>query len=155
MGLLMTPELGPRVRIGVVTTDLPLVPDTVQREPSVIDFCTHCKKCAEVCPSRAISFDDREEVDGVLRWQINSEACFTFWCKIGTDCARCMSVCPYSHPDNLLHNLVRRGIRNSSLFRRAAILLDDYFYGRRPPTAALPEWMKVETQIEGGEDRGS
>jgi ferredoxin len=59
MGLLMTPALGPRVRIGAVTTDLPLVPDPVVREPSVIDFCTHCKKCAEVCPSRAISFADR------------------------------------------------------------------------------------------------
>ncbi len=154
MGLLMTPELGPRVRIGVVTTDLPLVVDTAVREPSVIDFCTHCKKCAEVCPSRAISFEDREEVDGVLRWQIDSEACFTFWCKIGTDCARCMSVCPYSHPDNLLHNLVRRGVRNSKLFRRAAISLDDFFYGKRPPTAAPPDWMQVETRAEGGQDRG-
>jgi len=27
MGLLMTPKLGPRVRIGVVTTDLPLLVD--------------------------------------------------------------------------------------------------------------------------------
>ena len=95
MGLLMTPELGPRVRLGVVTTDLPLVADQAVRDPSVIDFCTNCKKCAEVCPSRAISFGDKEEVDGVLRWQIDSEACFTFWCKVGTDCARCMSVCPY------------------------------------------------------------
>jgi len=154
MGLLMTPELGPRVRIGVVTTDLPLVPDIVRREPSVIDFCTHCKKCAEVCPSRAISFGDREEVDGVRRWQIDSEACFTFWCKIGTDCARCMSVCPYSHPNNLLHSLVRAGVRNSSLFRRSAIWLDDFFYGERPPTVAPPEWMQVETRAEGGEDRG-
>lgn len=31
MGLLMTPELGPRVRIAVVTTDLPLVPDGTRR----------------------------------------------------------------------------------------------------------------------------
>jgi ferredoxin len=153
MGLLMTPELGPRVRLGVVTTDLPLVADTAVREPSVTDFCTHCKKCAEVCPSSAISFGDKEEVDGVLRWQIDSEACFTFWCKIGTDCARCMSVCPYSHPDNLLHNLVRQGVRNSTLFRRAAIWLDDFFYGKRPPTVAPPEWMQVETLAEGGQDR--
>jgi ferredoxin len=153
MGLLMTPELGPRVRLGVVTTDLPLVADTALREPSVIDFCTHCKKCAEACPSSAISFADKEEVDGVLRWQIDSEACFIFWCKIGTDCARCMSVCPYSHPDNLLHNLVRHGVRNSALFRRAAIWFDDFFYGKRPPTVAPPEWMQVETLAVDGQDR--
>jgi len=52
MGLLMTPELGPRVRVGVVTTDIPLIVDEYKYEPSVIDFCTICKKCADNCPSR-------------------------------------------------------------------------------------------------------
>ena len=141
MGLLMTPELGPRVRIAVVTTDLPLVPDRRRHDHTVIDFCTHCRKCADVCPSQAIPSGDRVEIDGVKRWQIDSEACFTFWCQVGTDCARCMAVCPYSHPDNLLHNLVRRGVRNSSLFRRAAIWGDDFLYGKRPAPTGLPEWM--------------
>jgi ferredoxin len=155
MGLLMTPELGPRVRIGVVTTDLPLVPSRLVREPSVIDFCTHCRKCADVCPSRAISFGDREQIGGAVRWQIDSEACFGFWCKIGTDCARCMAVCPYSHPDNLLHNAVRAGVRNSVLFRRAAIWLDDFFYGKRPLPAAPPEWMQVEAhEVESRRQEG-
>jgi ferredoxin len=85
----------------------------------------------------------RVMVGGVRRWQIDQEACFTLWCKIGTDCGRCVSVCPYSHPDNLLHNLVRLGVRNSSLFRRLAIKLDDLFYGKRPPSADLPEWMRM------------
>lgn len=149
MGLLMTPQLGPRVRIGVVTTDMPLQTDERLHDPTMIDFCVRCKKCADVCPSRAIPFDDRVEIDGVRRWQIDSEACFTLWCKIGTDCGRCVSVCPYSHPDNLLHNLVRRGVRNSSLFRRWAVRLDDVFYGARPSPASLPGWMDVEGSREG------
>jgi len=144
MGLLMTPQLGPRVRIAVVTTDLPLVADEPRRDDTVIDFCCHCRKCAVVCPSRAISFDDRTEIDGLIRWQINSEACFTFWCQIGTDCARCMKVCPYSHPDNLLHNVVRRGVSNSALFRRLATAMDDLFYGQKPMPAVLPDWMRLE-----------
>jgi ferredoxin len=144
MGLLMTRELGPRVRIGVVTTSLPLLVDERRRDYTMIDFCTHCRKCAEVCPGQAISFDDRREIDGVKRWRIDSEACFTMWCKLGTDCGRCVAVCPYSHPDNLLHNLIRRGVRNSPLFRRAAIWLDDFFYGRKPPPAELTDWMDVE-----------
>lgn len=141
MGLLMTPQLGPRVRLAVVTTTLPLTPDGRRRDASVIDFCLHCSKCAAACPSHAIPFGDRVDIAGVTRWQIDQEACFTLWCRLGTDCARCVRVCPYSHPDNLLHNLVRAGVRRSAPFRRMAIRLDDVFYGRAPPPAELPQWM--------------
>ena len=134
MGLLMTPRLGPRVRIAVVTTDLPLEADVPVPDPGVVDFCLQCKKCAECCPSRAISFQEpQEDPNGVLRWRIDHEACFTLWGRLGTDCARCMAVCPYSHPDNALHSLVRWGIGQNQLFRRAAVFLDDFVYGRRPP----------------------
>ncbi|MFC2084458.1 4Fe-4S dicluster domain-containing protein [Bacteroidota bacterium] len=142
MGLLMTNELGPRVRISVVTTDIPLVLDKKKPDSSMIDFCIKCKKCAEACPSNSIPFGDRTEIDGSLRWQINSEDCFTYWCQVGTDCGRCVSVCPYSHPDNLVHNLVRFGIRNSVYFRKLALILDDYFYGVKPPVKELQDWMK-------------
>jgi len=143
MGLLMTPKLGPRVRISVVTTNLPLVTDDPLHEYSMIDFCEKCKKCADACPSKAISFEPRKEIDGVLRWQINQEACFTLWSTLGTDCARCISVCPFSHPDNALHEVIRFGIKNSSLFRIAALKLDDVFYGRKPAAAPLPEWADI------------
>jgi ferredoxin len=132
MGLLMTPELGPRVRLAVVTTDAPLTPDRRRRDASVLDFCARCEKCAVVCPSRAIPFGDRTEIDGVKRWQINSEACFTYWCAVGTDCGRCVRACPYSHPDNVLHNTVRFGVRRSRLFRIAAIRLENWLYGEKP-----------------------
>ena len=132
MGLLMTPELGPRVRIAVVTASVPLIPDGRKEEFSMIDFCTVCKKCAENCPSNAIPFGDRKEIDGALRWQIDQQVCFRYWTKVGTDCARCMSVCPFSHPNNPLHNLVRYGIRNSSPFRKFALWMDDFIYGRKP-----------------------
>jgi len=146
MGLLMTPKLGPRVRISVVTTDLPLIIDQPLYDHSMIDFCEKCRKCADACPSQAISFNEREEIDGVKRWQINQESCFTLWCQLGTDCGRCISVCPYSHPDNLLHNLVRSGLKNSGLFRTVALKMDDYFYGRKPPSAPLPGWLDIKTK---------
>jgi ferredoxin len=148
MGLLMTPELGPRVRLAVVTTDLPLVVDDRKQDHTMIDFCIQCKKCADVCPSNAISFEDRVAIDGALRWQIDSEACFTLWCKIGTDCARCMSACPYSHPNNTLHNMVRFGVKRSGLFRRLALKLDNFFYGRKPAPLEFPDWMKGVTDRE-------
>ncbi len=148
MGLLMTPQLGPRVRLAVVTTDLPLIPDGRRRDDAMIDFCVHCRKCAEACPSDAIPFGHQVDVGGVKRWQIDQEACFTLWCKLGTDCARCVRVCPYSHPDNWLHNLVRAGVRRSAPFRRMAVWLDDVFYGKAPPPAELPEWMECDDSGE-------
>jgi reductive dehalogenase len=132
MGLLMTPDLGPRVRIAVVTTDMPLEPTPSKPDPSVIDFCRRCKKCAIVCPGRSIPFGMDKQIGGVKRWQIHSESCYTYWCQAGTDCGRCVIVCPFSHPDNWFHRLVRFGISNSFIFRRLAVPLDDLFYGRKP-----------------------
>lgn len=146
MGLLMTPRLGPHVRISVVTTDIPLLVDKRKPDFSVTDFCSKCKKCAVACPSKAISFEDKKDIDGVKRWQINSEACYTLWCTFGTDCGRCVAVCPFSHPDNLFHNFIRFGIRNSKIFRWFAVLMDDAIYGKNPPTAELPDWMKIYTE---------
>jgi len=143
MSLLMTPRLGPRVRLGVVTTDLPLLTDAAAFDPAMIDFCTRCRKCAEVCPSGAIPSGDREwQEDGTLRWKLNPERCFTYWTQAGTDCARCMAVCPYAHADNFFHNLIRFGVNHSSNFRKAAVRLDDAFYGKKPPPHDPPGWLQ-------------
>jgi len=144
MGLLMTPMMGPRVRIAVVTTDLPLKITVVKTDKTIFDFCRICKKCADVCPSQAIPFDDRQDIEGVKRWQINSEKCFHYWCISGTDCGQCMTVCPYSHPDNLLHNFIRFGVRNSFVFRRFALILDNLFYGRKPLSKPVQKWLCVK-----------
>jgi len=134
MGLLMTPRLGPRVRLGVVTTDMPLVADKPGDDLSVLDFCAVCKKCATNCPVGAIPSGDRTPIDDGLRWAIDSETCYRYWNVIGTDCASCIRVCPYSHPDSPAHNLVRVAIRKSAPARRAMLWLDDLFYGKKPKT---------------------
>jgi len=141
MGLLMTPRQGPRVRIAVVTTDMPLAPDMRVPSPGVLHFCSICRKCADVCPPEAIPTGAPGMHDGTARWKINQEACFTYWCATGTDCGRCMRVCPYSHPDTLLHNLVRFGLGRSRLFRHVALRLDDLLYGRRPTPFDPADWL--------------
>jgi ferredoxin len=141
MGLLMTPRLGPRVRLGVVTTDLALAADGRLGDASVLDFCSVCQKCATCCPPRAIPFGAREEIDGALRWRIDSDVCFRYWNVLGTDCGRCMAVCPYSHPTSPVHNLIRWVVRRSGVARRAAVHLDDVMYGRRPPAKPFPRWL--------------
>jgi len=142
MGLLMTPRLGPRVRLSVVTTELPLVAEPRSFDGTVIEFCEICEKCAAVCPSQSIPRGQRREENGVLRWRIDAESCYTYWCKAGTDCSRCMGVCPYSHPDAPLHSLVRLLVKHAGVFRRVAPLLDDLLYGKRPKPLEPMDWQR-------------
>ncbi len=141
MGLLMTPKLGPRVRVAVVTTSAPLLVDTPSNDSTMIEFCRFCKKCAECCPGKAIPTDDMREIKGVKRWQINPESCYQYWCISGTDCGRCISVCPFSHPDNILHNAIRHIIRRSRIVARFAYIADDWLYGRKPKPKKMRGWM--------------
>ncbi len=143
MGLLMTPKLGPRVRIAVVTTSIPLVYSIARPEKTTAHFCHYCKKCANVCPSAAIPDGPRENLEGIERWKINSEKCYHYWTTSGTDCGRCMSACPFSHRNNWFHRLIRTAIKNNLVFRHLAIKLDDIFYGRKPPVQTLPKWTDI------------
>ena len=143
MTILMTPRQGPRVRLGVVTTDLELIPDSREPDMAIVDFCNICEKCAHTCPSKSIPQGPRMEIDGTTRWKLNPDTCFRYWNIAGTDCARCMAVCPFSHPDTFSHNLIRWGIARSGVFRRAALWMDDLFYGRKPPSRQAPDWVDV------------
>jgi epoxyqueuosine reductase len=102
-GLLITPEYGPRVRLCKVLTDLPL------KEDKPIDFgvtetCKKCRACAEACEAGAISMDPEpgwvpacsSNNPGVLKWYVNGEKCYEFWCENGVDCSTCIAVCPYN-----------------------------------------------------------
>ncbi len=140
LGLLVTPRLGPRVRLGVVTTDLELAEDK-RINLGVQHFCTFCRKCAANCPSQSIETGDKKTVRGVRKWQSTQEACRKLWRRFGTDCAVCVAVCPYSKPNTFYHNLIRFFIKRNSLARRIALLMDDVFYGRRPGHTAAPDWF--------------
>jgi len=130
LGLLITPRLGPRVRLAAVTTDLPLEEDE-RISFGVQDFCAFCLKCADNCPGGAISRGEKTDCAGVKKWQGNQEACYRVWRKYGTDCGMCLSLCPYSKPDTFYHRIVRFLCERSALSRRLALRLDDFFYGRR------------------------
>lgn len=133
LGLLITPDLGPRVRLAVVTTDLALIPDPYAPDASVIDFCTFCTKCAENCPGQAIPMGERQERDGALRWRVDGNACFRYWNVVGTSCGRCMATCPYSHSALYGPQPIRWVVRRSGFARRALLWLDNAFYGHKPP----------------------
>jgi reductive dehalogenase len=143
LGYLMTKEFGPRVRLGAVSTDLPLVPDKPV-DIGVEDFCRICKKCATCCPSNSIPMDEPGEVNGTLRWKLNAETCFDYWGTVGTDCNICMRVCPWSHANTFPHKIIRGLISRNQYSRKLFSIMDDIFYGKKPRPKAPPEWARFD-----------
>ncbi len=93
-GLLISKKYGPAVRLGAVTTDMPLKPDE-GLNLDVASFCEICNMCSSKCPMQAIPKGKREIIEGELRWKIDQEKCYSFWRKIGTDCGLCIKNCPF------------------------------------------------------------
>lgn len=137
-GLLITPTMGPRVRLAKVFTDLPLIPDK-PIEFGVWDFCMRCEKCAEKCPSKSIMYgkptDKPHNIsnrEGLLRWPVNAETCLAFWAANGTDCSNCIRTCPFNKPAGWFHDSVRWGIKNFPVLNPLFLWGDDLLgYGRR------------------------
>jgi reductive dehalogenase len=145
LGYLMTRKFGPRVRLGAVSTDLPLVADSPV-DIGVGDFCRICKKCATCCPSNSIPSDDPKEVNGTRRWKLNDETCFDYWGTVGTDCNICMRVCPWSHANTFPHKIIRALITRNRYSRRLFSIMDDIFYGKKPKPKAPPKWAQFDSK---------
>ncbi len=130
MGLFMHRVHGPCVRLAVVTTDL-VLPGSLQISPLYMEeFCKICKKCADNCPSGSISRETEPDSRNIRHWSILQEKCFSYWKTIGSDCGFCISVCPYTKPDTLIHKCVRFYISRNILNQKIALFMDDFLYGR-------------------------
>jgi len=114
-GLLITPKYGPRVRLCKIFTDIPLKSDR-SIEFGVKEFCKKCRLCAENCEAHAISMDDepsfevvcRSNNPGALKWYVDAEQCYLYWCKNGIDCSTCIKVCPYNVSSSKGNNNIYR-----------------------------------------------
>ena len=42
-----------------------------------------------------------------------------------------------------MHNLIRLGVENSANFRKAAVKMDDLFYGRKPKPHVAPKMAAI------------
>jgi reductive dehalogenase len=136
-GLIITREFGSCVRLGVVTTDMPLVPD--QREDfGVKEFCTDCGRCARTCPGKAISKTEMEDHEGVLRWKINAEECYRRWRCLGTDCAICIANCPFTY--GIQEELISK-IKSSKETRENILREFEEKYNIRPIIREDIDWI--------------
>jgi reductive dehalogenase len=142
LGYVMTRELGPRVRLSAVLTDLPLVADK-PIDIGAEDFCRECKKCATCCPSKSIPEDDNPaEHNGILRWKLDDHSCFDYWGTVGTDCNVCMKVCPWSHARTFPHRIIVWLITRNKYARKIFLVMDDIFYGKKPKAKPAPRWAR-------------
>lgn len=104
---LITPEYGPLVRLCSVVTDLPMALDQ-PIDAGITRFCKVCKRCAEACPPKAISFEEEPGYRvrgpwnncGHKAWFEDSPKCHEYWGKISTGCGICFAVCPFAKKDS-------------------------------------------------------
>jgi epoxyqueuosine reductase len=133
--LLITPEYGPRLRLGRIHTDMPLLHSTPVQF-GVKAFCEVCDRCARSCPPQAISFEppstrvyNRSNLRGVKKWTVDAEKCFRFWVNQNTDCSICIRVCPFNRDYRRWYHRAWRRLAGSPL-RRLALWLDDRLCSR-------------------------
>jgi len=106
-GFLITKEFGLGLRLGVVTTDLPMTHDGPV-DIGAQSFCERCEICADCCPSGAVPRGAKTEHNGVRRWKLDEERCYAYWFTAGTDCSLCMSRCPWTKPPTWIHRAASR-----------------------------------------------
>ncbi len=95
--VILNPYLGPRLKSGVVTTDMPMSHDK-PIDFGLQKFCESCNKCARECPSGAITAGPKLMFNGYEIWKSDSQRCMTYriTSPSGAMCGRCMKTCPWN-----------------------------------------------------------
>lgn len=95
--VILNPYLGPRLKSGVVTTDLPFTHDK-PIDFGLQNFCENCNKCARECPAGAITAGPKLMFNGYEIWKSDSQKCASYRITTlgGSMCGRCMKTCPWN-----------------------------------------------------------
>ncbi|SHI94042.1 reductive dehalogenase [Shimia gijangensis] len=95
--VILNPYLGPRLKSGTVTTDMPMAHDK-PIDFGLQNFCENCNKCARECPSGAITAGPKLMFNGYEIWKSDSQKCTTYRITQpgGAMCGRCMKTCPWN-----------------------------------------------------------
>ncbi|MEZ4416796.1 MAG: reductive dehalogenase domain-containing protein [Gemmatimonadota bacterium] len=149
-GLLITPEFGPRVRLGKVFTTLPLRFDR-PRSFGVRQTCQRCRACVDACPSKAIPGGEptaerhnESNLRGVRKWSVDGVKCFTFWANQNTDCSICVRVCPYNRDYRRWYNRLWARLLRTPL--RGWMLKLDRWTGRGERVTPAEWWRRVRAK---------
>ncbi len=147
--VVLNPFLGPRLKSGVVTTDLPLSHDQ-PIDFGLQKFCESCNKCARECPSGAITAGPKLMFNGYEIWKSDSQKCATY--RITTEggamCGRCMKTCPWNL-EGLLADSVFRWTAMKLPFTASALARFDDFADRGSLNTIKKWWWDLELEDDG------
>jgi reductive dehalogenase len=95
--VILNPYLGPRLKSGTVTTNMPMAYDK-PIDFGLQTFCENCNKCARECPSGAITAGPKVMYNGYEIWKSDAEKCsrYRITNQGGGMCGRCMKTCPWN-----------------------------------------------------------
>jgi len=148
--VILNPFLGPRLKSGTVTTDLPMTHDKpidfgLQR------FCESCNKCARECPSGAITAGPKLMFNGYEIWKSDSQKCATYRITTpgGAMCGRCMKTCPWNLEGVFKEKPFRWAAMNMPSLAPALAKFDDQLNnGSLNPVKKW--WWDLEISADGG-----
>jgi ferredoxin len=95
-GLLITPEMGPTVRLAAVFTSIENLPVPSGDNPHewIGEFCDHCRLCVRKCPVDAIYTKPIVHEDGRITC-VDDAKCLPFFAT-HDGCSICVAVCPFN-----------------------------------------------------------
>ena len=148
--VILNPYLGPRLKSGVVTTDMPMTHDK-PIDFGLQNFCENCNKCARECPSGAITAGPKLMFNGYEIWKSDSQKCATY--RITTEggamCGRCMKTCPWNLEGLFSEAPFRWAASNIPKLAQPLAKLDD-MVGRGGLNDVKKWWWDIELYEDGG-----
>lgn len=148
--VILNPYLGPRLKSGTVTTDLPMAHDK-PIDFGLQKFCESCNKCARECPSGAITTGPKLMFNGYEIWKSDSQKCATYRITTpgGAMCGRCMKTCPWNLEGIFKEKPFRWAAMNVPQLAPALARLDDVVEnGTLNPVKKW--WWDLEINEDGG-----
>ncbi|WP_171186278.1 reductive dehalogenase [Ruegeria sp. HKCCC2117] len=147
--VILNPYLGPRLKSGAVTTDMPMEHDK-PIDFGLQSFCESCNKCARECPSGAITAGPKLMFNGYEIWKSDSQKCATYRVTTpgGAMCGRCMKTCPWNLEGIFKERPFRWAAMNIPSAAPALAKLDDAV-GNGGLNDIKKWWWDIELQPDG------
>ncbi|PTX05255.1 4Fe-4S dicluster domain-containing protein [Pararhodobacter aggregans] len=147
--VILNPYLGPRLKSGSVTTDMPMAADK-PIDFGLQTFCNACNKCARECPSGAITAGPKLMYNGYEIWKSDAEKCarYRITNQAGGMCGRCMKTCPWNLQGLFAEAPFRWLAMNAPGSAKALAALDDRL-GRGAINPVKAWWWDIELDKAG------